>query len=53
MSEANPNGEDKIFRIGNDKSKMSEIARQYTPEKVLDKILKENRERINQHNHRF
>lgn len=53
VSEANPNGEDKIFRIGNDKSKMSEIARQYTPEKVLDKILKENRERINQHNHRF
>lgn len=49
VSEANPNGEDKIFRIGNDKSKMSEIARQYTEIKVLDKILKENRERINQH----
>lgn len=46
VSEANPSGEDKLFRIGNDKSKMSEIARQYTPEKVLDKILKENRERI-------
>lgn len=49
VSEANPNGEDRIFRIGNDKNKMSEIAKQYTPEKVLDKILKENRERINQH----
>ncbi|WP_104747177.1 AAA domain-containing protein [Helicobacter bilis] len=46
VSEANPNGEDKIFRIGNDERKMSEIAKQYTPEKVLDKILKENRERI-------
>ncbi|EGJ4436888.1 AAA family ATPase [Campylobacter upsaliensis] len=48
VSEANPNGEDKIFRIGNDERKMSEIAKQYTPEKVLDKILKENRERIKQ-----
>lgn len=46
VSEANPNGEDKIFRIGNDERKMSEIAKQYTPDKVLDKILKENRERI-------
>lgn len=46
VSEANPNGEDKLFRIGNDKRKMSEIARQYIPEKVLDKILKDNRERI-------
>ena len=44
--EVNPNGEDKIFRIGNDKSKMSDIAKQYTPERVLDKILKENKERI-------
>ncbi|WP_299545755.1 AAA domain-containing protein [uncultured Helicobacter sp.] len=48
-SKDNPNGEDKIFRIGNDKRKMSEIARQYIPEKVLDKILKENRERIEKH----
>lgn len=40
VSEANPNGEDKIFRIGNDERKMSEIAKLYTPEKVLDKILK-------------
>lgn len=46
VSEANPNGEDKLFRIGNNEEKMSEIANQYTPEKVLDKILKENRERI-------
>lgn len=46
VSEANPNGEDKIFRIGNDERKMSEIAEQYTPKKVLDKILKENRESI-------
>ena len=45
-SETNPNGEDKAFRIGNDKSKMSDIAKQYTEEKVLDKILKENKERI-------
>lgn len=52
VSEANPSGEDKLFRIGNDKSKMSEIAKQYTPEKVLDKILKENRERI-KHNTAF
>lgn len=48
VSEANPNGEDKIFRIGNDERKMSEIAKLYTPEKVLDKILKENRKRIKQ-----
>lgn len=46
VSEANPNGEDKLFRIGNREEKMSEIAKQYTPGKVLDKILKENRERI-------
>ncbi|EOF7228954.1 AAA domain-containing protein [Campylobacter upsaliensis] len=48
VSEANPNGEDKIFRIGNDERKMSETAKLYTPEKVLDKILKENRKRIKQ-----
>lgn len=52
VSEANPSGEDKLFRIGNNEEKMSEIANQYTPEKVLNKILKENRERIKQHNHR-
>ena len=46
VSEANPSGEDKLFRIGNNEEKMSEIANQYTPEKVLDKILKDNRERI-------
>lgn len=39
-------GEDKLFRIGNNEEKMSEIAKQYTPEKVLNKILKENREHI-------
>lgn len=48
-SEANPSGEDKIFRIGNREEKMSEIAKRYTPEKVLDKILEKNKERINQH----
>lgn len=46
VSKDNPSGEDKLFRIGNNEKKMSEIARQYTPEKVLDKILKDNRERI-------
>ncbi|ETD27927.1 AAA domain-containing protein [Helicobacter canis] len=46
VSKDNPSGEDKLFRIGNDERKMSEIAKQYTPDKVLDKILKENRERI-------
>lgn len=49
VSKDNPSGEDKLFRIGNREEKMSEIAKQYTPGKVLDKILKENRERINQH----
>lgn len=39
-------GEDKLFRIGNNEEKMSEIIKQYTPEKVLNKILKENREHI-------
>lgn len=46
VSKDNPSGEDKLFRIGNREEKMSEIAKQYTPGKVLDKILKENRERI-------
>lgn len=45
-SKDNPSGEDKLFRIGNNEEKLSEIAKQYTPEKVLDKILKENREHI-------
>lgn len=38
--------EDKILRIGNDESKMSDIAKQFVPHKVLDKLIKENRERI-------
>ena len=46
VSKDNPSGEDKLFRIGNREEKMSKIAKQYTPGKVLDKILKENRERI-------
>lgn len=37
---------EKILRIGNDESKMSEIARQFTPEKVLNKLIQENRKRI-------
>lgn len=48
VSESNKDGEDKIFRIGNDKSKMSEVATQYTPEIVLDKILQSNRDRLSQ-----
>ena len=38
--------EDKILRIGNDPKKMSEVARNYTPDKVLNKIIKENIRRI-------
>lgn len=38
--------EDKILRIGNDESKMSDIAKQFIPNKVLDKLIKDNRERI-------
>ena len=38
--------EDKILRIGNDKSKMSDIAKQFVPRKVLDKLIKDNRARI-------
>ena len=40
--------EDKILRIGNDETKMSPVARSYTPEKVLNKLLKENIKRINE-----
>lgn len=39
--------EDKILRIGNEEKKMSKIAQNYTPEKVLNKLLKENMSRIN------
>ena len=38
--------EDKILRIGNDSTKMSKIAQNYTPDKVLNKIIKENIQRI-------
>lgn len=38
--------EDKILRIGKDKSKMSEIAKNFVPEEVLNKIIKQNLERI-------
>lgn len=38
--------EDKILRIGNDTTKMSRIARNYTPDKVLNIIIKENIQRI-------
>lgn len=38
--------EDKICRIGTDESKMSDIARQFTDKKVLDKLLKDNQKRI-------
>lgn len=40
--------EDKILRIGNDPKKMSSIAQNYTPEKVLNKIIKENIHRIDE-----
>lgn len=40
--------EDKILRIGNDPKKMSSIARNYTPEEVLNKIIKENIRRIDE-----
>lgn len=39
-------GEDKICRIGTDESKMSDIAREFTNKKVLDKLLKDNQKRI-------
>lgn len=38
--------EDKILRIGNDEKKMSEEAKKFVPQKVLDKIIKDTRERI-------
>lgn len=41
--------EDKILRIGNDPKKMSKIAQNYTPNKVLNKIIKENIQRIDKH----
>lgn len=41
--------EDKILRIGNDPKKMSKIAQNYTPDKVLNKIIKDNIQRIDNH----
>lgn len=41
--------EDKILRIGNDPKKMSKIVQNYTPDKVLNKIIKENIQRIDNH----
>lgn len=38
--------EDKILRIGNDESKMSDIAKQFIPNKVLNRLIKDNRARI-------
>lgn len=38
--------ENKILRIGNDPKKMSKIAQNYTPDKVLNKIVKDNIQRI-------
>ena len=38
--------EEKISRIGSDEKKMSEIARKFTPKRVLNEIIKENLERI-------
>ena len=37
--------EEKILRIGNEE-KMSDIAKQFTPDKVLDTLIKDNRNRI-------
>ena len=37
---------EKVLRIGNDETRMSEIAKQFTPHKVLNKLIQENRERI-------
>lgn len=38
--------EDKILRIGNDPTKMSKVAQNYTPDKVLNKIINDNIQRI-------
>lgn len=45
--------EDKILRIGNAPKKMSEIAQNYTPDKVLNKIIKENIQRIDKNPVKF
>ncbi len=38
--------EEKILRIGNREEAMSDIARQFTPERVLNKLIKDNIDRI-------
>lgn len=38
--------ENKIWRIGNDETKMSDIAKQFSETKVLDRLIKDNRARI-------
>lgn len=45
--------EDKILRIGNDPTKMSKAAQNYTPDKVLNKIIKENIQRIDKNPAKF
>ena len=45
--------EDKILRIGNDHKKMSKVAQNYTPDKVLNKIIKENIRRIDKNPVKF
>ena len=45
--------EDKILRIGNDPTKMSKVAQNYTPDKVLNKIIKENIQRIDKNPVKF
>ena len=45
--------EDKILRIGNDSKKMSKVAQNYTPDKVLNKIIKENIRRIDKNPVKF
>ena len=45
--------EDKILRIGNDPTKMSIVAQNYTPDKVLNKIIKENIQRIDKNPVKF
>lgn len=45
--------EDKILRIGNDPKKMSKVAQNYTPDKVLNKIIKENIQRIDKNPVKF
>ena len=45
--------EDKILRIGNDPTKMSKVAQNYTPDKVLNKIIKENILRIDKNPVKF